>query len=86
MSKELFDVIKQADALTPDEQLQLIAHLTQKLRRCEIKRKPRRKVTDFAGIAPNLLRGMDAQEYVTRMRRGKFPELEIEAMESGKEE
>jgi hypothetical protein len=31
MSKELFDVIKQADALTPDEQLQLIAHLTQKL-------------------------------------------------------
>ena len=86
MSKELFDLMRQADALTPDEQLQLIAHLTQKLRRCEIKRKPRRKVTEFAGIAPNLLRGMDAQEYVTRMRRGEFPELEIEAMESGKEE
>ncbi len=85
MSKELFDLMKQADALTPDEQLQLIAHLTQKLRGCEIKRKPRRKVTDFMGIAPNLLGGMDAQEYVTRMRRGEFPELEIEAMEARKE-
>jgi len=85
MSKELLDVMKQADALTPDEQLQLIAHLTQKLRRCEITRKPRRKVTEFMGIAPNLLGDMDAQEYVTRMRRGEFPELEIEAMESRKE-
>ena len=37
------------------------------------------------GIAPNLLGGMDAQEYVTRMRRGEFPELEIEAMASRKE-
>lgn len=85
MSKALFDVIKQANALTPDEQLQLIAHLTKKLRNCEIKRKPSRKVTEFAGIAPNHLGGMDAQEYVTRMRRGEFPELEIEAMESRKE-
>jgi len=81
----IFDLMKQADALTPDEQLQLIAHLTQKLRRCEIKRKPRRSVMEFMGIAPNLLGGMEAQEYVTRMRRGEFPELEIEAMESRKE-
>ena len=82
MSKELFNLMKQADALTPDEQLQLIAHLTQKLLRCEIQPKPGRKVTEFAGIAPNLLRGMDAQEYVTRMRRGEFPELEIEAYDA----
>ncbi len=33
MSKELFDLMKQEDALTPDEQLQLIAYLTQKLLR-----------------------------------------------------
>ncbi|MBE9130065.1 MULTISPECIES: hypothetical protein [unclassified Coleofasciculus] len=86
MSQKLVDLINQADALTPDEQLQLIAHLTQKLRRCEIKPKPSRKVTEFAGIAPNLLRGMDAQEYVTRIRRGEFPELEIAEVESRKEE
>ncbi|MDP8962470.1 MAG: hypothetical protein M3O33_00515 [Cyanobacteriota bacterium] len=81
MSKELLEVMKQADALTPDEQLHLIAHLTQKLRRCEIKRKPRRNIMEFAGIAPNHLGGMDAQDYITRMRRGEFPELEIEETE-----
>ncbi len=86
MSKELFEVMRQADALTPDEQLQLISHLASKLRRCEIKRKPRRNIMDFAGIAPNLLGGMDAQEYITRMRRGEFPDLEIEQMQSRKEE
>ncbi|MEQ9621714.1 hypothetical protein [Coleofasciculus chthonoplastes] len=86
MSKELLDVIKQADALTPDEQLQFIAYLTQTLRRCEMKQKPRRNVTEFAGIAPNLLKGMDAQDYVTRMRRGEFPDLEIAQMELRKEE
>jgi hypothetical protein len=86
MSQELLDLMKQVDALTPDEQLQLIAYLTQKLRHCEIKRKPRRNVTEFAGIAPNLLKGMDAQDYVTRMRRGEFPDLEIAQMESRKQE
>jgi hypothetical protein len=86
MSQELLDLIKQADALTPDEQLQLMAYLIQKLRHCEIKRKSRRKVTEFAGIAPNLLKGMDAQDYVTRMRRGEIPELEIAQVESRKQE
>ncbi len=86
MSKELNDLMRGADALTPDEQLRLILYLTQRLQNCEIQRKPRRKVTEFAGIAPNLLGGMDAQEYVTRIRRGEFPDLEIAEMESRKEE
>ncbi|MGI8504258.1 MAG: hypothetical protein ACR2LR_24445 [Hassallia sp.] len=77
MSQELRKLMKQADALTPDEQLRLIAYLTQRLQRCEIKRKPSRKITEFIGIAPNMLGGMDAHEYVTRMRRGEFPDLEI---------
>ena len=78
MSKELREVMKQADALSPDEQLYLITYLTQRLRRCEIKRQPRRSIKDLRGIAPNLLGGMDAQEYISRMRRGEFPDLEIE--------
>jgi len=78
--------MQQTDALTPDEQLQLIAYLIQKLRHCEIKRKPQRKITEFAGIAPNLLKGMDAQDYVTRLRRGEFPDLEIAQMELRKQE
>ncbi|GAB4189298.1 MAG: hypothetical protein Fur006_30460 [Coleofasciculaceae cyanobacterium] len=86
MSKELREVMRQADALSPDEQLYLISHLASRLRKYEIKRKPSRKLTEFIGIAPNLLGGMDAQEYITRMRRGEFPDLEIEAMESSKKE
>jgi hypothetical protein len=86
MSKELRELMKQADALTPEEQLRLIAYLTQRLQHCEIKRKPRRDIMEFAGIAPNLLGGMDAQEYVTRMRRGEFPDLEIAEKQLRKEE
>ncbi|MFB2977931.1 hypothetical protein [Microseira sp. BLCC-F43] len=41
---------------------------------------------EFAGVAPNLLGGMDAQEYVNRIRRGEFPELEIQQKESEKQE
>ena len=86
MSKELFEVLRLADRLSPDEQLELISYLVQRLRNCDIKRKPRRSVMEFAGIAPNLLGGMDAQEYVNRIRRGEFPELEIEQQESEKQE
>ncbi len=71
MSKELNDLKRQADALTPDEQLSLIAYLTQKLQLCEIKSKPRRDIMEFEGIAPNLMGGMDAQEYVKRIRSGE---------------
>jgi hypothetical protein len=86
MSKELFEVLRLADELSPDEQLQLISYLVQRLRNCDIKRKPRRNVMEFAGVAPNLLGGMDAQEYVNRIRRGEFPELEIEQKQSEKQE
>ncbi|MBD2776731.1 hypothetical protein [Iningainema tapete] len=86
MSKDLIDLMQLADALTPDEQLSLIAYLTQRLQRCEIKRKPRRNIMEFAGIAPNLMGGMDAQEYVRRIRSGEPLEPEIEEMELRKQE
>jgi hypothetical protein len=85
MSKQLIELMTLADALTPDEQLSLISHLTQRLQHCEIKRKPSRNLMEFAGIAPNLLGGMDAQEYVTRMRRGEFPDLELANQQLGKD-
>lgn len=86
MSKDLFEVLRLADELSPEDQLQLISYLAQRLTNCEINRKPRRNIMEFIGIAPNHLGGMDAQEYVSRMRRGEFPELEIEQKESGKQE
>lgn len=84
MSKELMDLIKKVERLPPEEQLYLISYLAGRLRRCEIKQKPRRKITELEGIAPNLLAGMDAQEYVTRMRGGEFPDLEIEEKQLSK--
>ncbi|MBD6616979.1 hypothetical protein FNW02_14355 [Komarekiella sp. 'clone 1'] len=86
MSKELNEVKELAKQLTPDEQLQLIAYLTQKLQRCEIKRKPSRNLMEFAGIAPNLMGGMDAQEYVRRIRSGEPLDPEIEEMQPNKQE
>lgn len=84
MSKELNDLMRQADALAPDEQLSLIAYITQKLQRCEIKCKPRRDIMEFEGIAPNLMGGVDAQEYVIRIRSGES--LEIKEVELRKQE
>ncbi|HCQ23079.1 hypothetical protein [Dolichospermum circinale] len=84
MSKRLIELMTLADTLTPDEQLSLISHLVQRLSLCEISPKPRRNLTELEGIAPNLLGGMDAQEYVTRMRRGEFPDLELEEMNTRK--
>lgn len=85
MSKELNELMRLADALSPEEQLRLISYLAHRVSRCEIKRKPSRNIMEFAGIAPNLLGGMDAQEYVSRMRRGEFPDLEIEQMRAKKD-
>jgi hypothetical protein len=82
MSQELLELIKRVDALSPDEQLYLISYIVEKIRLCEIKQKPPRNLTELEGIAPNLLAGMDAQEYVTRLRRGEFPDIEIEAVQA----
>jgi hypothetical protein len=86
MSKELIELMRLAEALTPEEQLSLISYLIQRFSLYDITPKPRHNVMEFAGIAPNHLGGMDAQEYITRLRRGEFPELEIEEMESRKQE
>ncbi|MGK7919065.1 MAG: hypothetical protein AB4080_03540 [Trichodesmium sp.] len=85
-SKELTEIIRKVDSLSAEEQLSLISYLSNRLKLCEITPKPRHKVTEFMGKAPNLLGGMDAQEYVTRMRRGEFPELEIQEIKARKEE
>ena len=77
MSLEFLEAREKVDRLSPEEKLRLISYLVQQLSHCEIKPKPRRKLTDFIGIAPKHLGGMDATEYIRRMRRGEFPELEL---------
>jgi hypothetical protein len=79
LPEELLELMKQADRLAPEDQLRLASYLLEKISHCEIKPMPRHNVKEFRGIAPNHMSGMDAQEYVNRIRRGEFPELEIES-------
>ena len=41
----------------------------------KLKKKRQRSLQDFRGIAPNLLKGQDAQEWVSQMR-GEWEERE----------
>jgi hypothetical protein len=68
MSSQLEAVLKQAQRLSLEEQLELIRQLTQVSTQPQAEAKPKRKVTDFYGIAPNLLSGIDAQVWVSQLR------------------
>ncbi len=69
MSPQLEAVLKQAQGLSTSEQLQLIERLTgQVSTQSETARLPKRKATEFYGVAPNLLSGMDAQVWVSQLR------------------
>lgn len=75
MSQQLIELMKLAKIFTLYEKLSFICYLIQRLQHCEIKPKPSHNFTEIEGIAPNLLGGMDFPEYVTRIRRGDFPDL-----------
>ncbi len=68
MSPQLEAILKQVQKLSRSEQLELIRQLTQVSTQPEAEAKPKRKITDFYGIAPNLLSGMDAQAQVNQLR------------------
>lgn len=65
----LTDLIRQADQLTPDEQLRLATYLVDKARAAYPAAKPRRKWAEISGAAPYPLMGEDAQAWVSRTRR-----------------
>jgi hypothetical protein len=62
----LRDLMRQSNSLTNDEKMDLIMHLTRQLKQAN---KPSRKWSEICGIAPNLMQGEDAQEWVSRTRR-----------------
>ncbi|MEA5570524.1 hypothetical protein [Calothrix sp. UHCC 0171] len=68
MSSQLEAILKQAQGLSQEEKLELIRQLIQISTQPQTGAKPKRKVTDFYGIAPNLLSGMDAQVWVSQLR------------------
>jgi hypothetical protein len=51
-SEALQNLVRQAEALSPDEQLRLIAYLVEKVRAAYLSPKPRRKWAEICGAAP----------------------------------
>jgi len=65
----LQDVLDRAGALDAEDQLRVIAHLAEQIRRSRAPETPRRRWREIAGAAPGPLLGEDAQAWVTRTRR-----------------
>jgi hypothetical protein len=72
MSLSIERVLSEIDQLTLIEQMQVLEHLVKQIKQSveavAVTEKPKHKVTDFYGIAPNLLEGMDAQVWVNQLR------------------
>jgi hypothetical protein len=69
MSPLLQQVLQEIEQLTTEEQLEVISHTTEQLKRRTLTpNQPKRSWRDLSGIAPDLLGGQDAQEWVNRLR------------------
>lgn len=64
MSPLLQQVLSEIAQLAPEERLQLIAHI----QHMENQTQPKKSWQDLEGIAPNLLKGQDAQDWVNQIR------------------
>jgi hypothetical protein len=62
----LADVIPLVERLSPEEQLSLIEHVVHELR--EGKRDQIRHWREFRGLGKEIWQGIDAQEYVNKLR------------------
>ncbi|MFW6162541.1 MAG: hypothetical protein ACODAJ_07200 [Planctomycetota bacterium] len=67
-STECERILREAEQLPPDEQLELIERLAARLRTRPEPGKKRPRWEDLAGTAPYPLCGEDAQEYISKMR------------------
>lgn len=69
MSSLLQQVLQEIEQLTPEEQLEVISHVTDQLKRRTVTQtKPKRSWRELRGIAPNVLNGQDAQEWINQLR------------------
>ena len=72
MSPLLQQILQEIDQLTPVEQMAVMGHLAERAKQYVAPAQPlaqqKRKIGEFAGIAPNLLGEMDAQEWVNQLR------------------
>ncbi|MDX2213083.1 MAG: hypothetical protein SFY66_07315 [Oculatellaceae cyanobacterium bins.114] len=69
MSPLLQQVLQEIEQLTPAEQLEVISYATEQLKqRALTQTNPKRSWRELRGIAPNVLDGQDAQEWVNQLR------------------
>ncbi len=81
MSPQLQQVLQEIEQLTLEEQLEVISHTTEQLkRRAEGKSQTKRRWQELRGIAPNLLDGKDAQQWVNELRN-EWDEREVGRLE-----
>ena len=66
---DLEEIMRQVDRLSPDESRQLLEYLTQKTDQSGLVVRAGRSWLELEGIAPGLMGGEDAQEWVSRTRR-----------------
>ncbi|MDZ8138085.1 hypothetical protein VF14_14055 [Nostoc linckia z18] len=69
MSPSLEKVLSEIEQLTPEEQLTVMGHLLERVKKHITQAQPKRKWSDLKGMAPYPLLGEDAQEWVSRTRR-----------------
>ena len=70
MSLLLEQVLSSVDRLDPAERQQLMDHLIAQMNPPIVTpSKTKRKLSDFYGVAPNLLEGLDAQEWINQSRQ-----------------
>jgi hypothetical protein len=67
MSPLLQQVLQEIEQLTTEEQFEVLNHTTRQLKEKTVKPK-RHTLSEFRGIAPNLLEGRDAQDWVNELR------------------
>jgi hypothetical protein len=70
MSPLLTKILQEIEQLTIEEKFQIIAYTTQQLKRQTVVSKTsKHSLRELRGIAPNILDGKDAQEWVNKLRQ-----------------
>ncbi len=69
MSLSLEKILSEIEQLTPQEQLTVMTHLLESLKKHINQTQPKRNWSDLKGMAPYPLLGEDAQEWVSRTRK-----------------
>ncbi|AKG22479.1 hypothetical protein [Calothrix sp. 336/3] len=69
MSPLLEKILSEIEQLTPEEQLTVMGHLVERMKKNITKPQTKNKWSDLKGMAPYPLTGEDAQEWVSRTRR-----------------